>query len=100
MKGRHQLLATFRFWLHRWALARAQAIVTAADEWLHRREIALRAEIEEEKPFPPAPIEFNRRASARRERTVKDVRERAIPRARSRTPRLRYAHGEFTRVEP
>jgi hypothetical protein len=108
------------FFLRRWALARAQAIVTAADEWLHRREITMRAEIAR----ASYQAEVDPAASAARERehrkfagvsadgcssaslTIRRKTTGARPRLsavrmgpRRQTPHLKYEHGAFVRTE-
>jgi len=62
-----------------------------ADEWIHAQELKLSAQRDGGRPLA-SPIEFDRKASAARER----VHKRA---ARAARPRLLYAGGQFVRKE-
>jgi hypothetical protein len=83
-----------KFFLRRWALARAQAIVTAADEWLHAKEVALREEIAgvSADGCTGASLTNRRKTTGARPRLSA---VRMGPRRQS--PRLKYQHGEFVR---
>jgi hypothetical protein len=76
-----------------WILRRLRGIVWAADEWIHAQELKLRESAAA--PVRP-PAEFDRRASAAREREHKKTAARA---ARPRLARLKYAGGQFVRQE-
>ena len=79
-----------KMWLWRWALRRARLIMDAADERIHAEEVKLRERLTPAAPVAP-PIEFDRVASAAREKVHKT---RA---ARPRMPRLRYQAGQWVR---
>jgi hypothetical protein len=72
----------------KWLLNQLRAAVWAADEWIHAQELELR---ESAMALAP-PIEFDRKASAARERVHKKA-------ARAARPRLVYAGGQFVRKE-
>lgn len=72
----------------RWTLKRLRAIVWAADEWIHARELELQETVSAKAPRKP-PEEFDVRASRARERVHKAK--------AARLPRLRYAAGAWVR---
>ena len=74
--------------LWQWTLRRLRSLVWIADEWIHAQELKLR---EPAAAPAPAPAEFDRKASAARERVHKAT--------RAARPRLIYHGGQFVRKE-
>ena len=88
-----RLVAKMKTLLRNFALRLMRRLVDRADEWLHERELEIAgAAIARREAVPAARSdEFDRKASA--------ARERARRAARPRQPRLVYQHGEFVRRE-
>jgi len=86
----HESQITSTLW--RWILRFLRSAIWVADEWVHAQEVKLRDTSHES---PGTSHEYDVDASRERERAIKkSQRTRA---ARVRTPRLKYAHGEFVR---
>jgi hypothetical protein len=73
-----------------WTLRQLRAIVWAADEWIHARELELH---EPTRPARP-PEEFDVAASRARENVFRKTRK---AQEKAHTPRLRYAAGAWVR---
>lgn len=86
--------SAFKVWLWRWTLRQARVIVWAVDEWVHAQELKLR---ESAATPAAAPVEFNRKASAARERVHKA--KHAGRAARPRLAHLNYHAGAWVRSE-
>ena len=78
-----------KFW--QWTLRQLRSLVWAADEWIHAQELKLSAQRDGGRLPAPVPAEFDRKASAARERVQKAK--------RAARPRLIYKGGQFTRKE-
>jgi biopolymer transport protein ExbB/TolQ len=81
--------------LKRQALKRLRLAIDAADEWLHAEEHKFRNACAERRSVHAAPFAESTQGKDEFDVAKSRAREKAIRKAR--TPRLRYAHGQFVR---
>lgn len=84
--------SALKVWVWKWIVRRLRAAVWAADEWIHAQELKLSAQRDGGRQPVAPPAEFDRKASAAREKAHKRA-------ARAARPRLIYQGGQFVRKE-